>query len=209
MNGCFRSAVGIFIAVPSLLMGLLAAGLIFAEDAALQGIGVFFGGLAFVGLVIAIRRFRSPKATDLADAPGQTPFPGKKTSVKKRSKKKYEDVAWGEPPPTVRQFGFAKSLGVEFSDGMTKRHVSEAIDRALNDQQAPTKVQLDEIAAMHGVLPREISRAEADDVIEFLSGYGFRCPACREDVCCAGDDTCPLCGASLENVRIPVILSKR
>lgn len=193
MNGCFRSAVGIFIAVPSLLMGLIAAGLIFAEDSAFRGIGVFFGGLAFVGLVIAVRRFRrpNPSSTDVADVQPKT-----------------SQYRWGKPPPTHKQIAYAKDLGVKFVDGMTKLSISDAIDDALADRKPATAEQLREIRQMHGVLPREITQLEAEDVIRVLTETVIQCPHCACK-CQAFEAKCSECNKSLAKVKLPIRLKKR
>lgn len=121
----------------------------------------------------------------------------------------YDEFKWGDPAPTTKQYGYARSLGVQLKHGMSRSDVSDAIDYALNDQKPATKSQLREITKMHGILPREVSAAEANDVIEFLSGHTYRCPHCREDVCCADDTSCSLCRKSLREVKIPIVLPKR
>ena len=54
----------------------------------------------------------------------------------------YSDFRFGDPAPTRKQFGYARSLGVRIVDGMTKEEVSIAIDTAL----PPTADDLKEAA---------------------------------------------------------------
>ena len=195
--GCFSSAVAIFIAVPSLLMGLLAAGLIFAGDSPARGFGVFLGALAAVGLGIAVRRLRQAKEhPPVKGKPIHTPIDGAA----------YEQFRWGNPPPTKKQFGYAISLGVELQHGMTK----DSISRAIGDLKPATADQLEMIANLHGKLPRKISETEADDVIAFLSDHDYACPFCGEMILAGNaSECCMMCGNSLKKVRIPIQLPKR
>jgi hypothetical protein len=96
------------------------------------------------------------------------------------------------------------------ADGMTKDFISEEIGRALGHREPATEKQLRTIARLHGVLPRQVTKTEADDVIEFLEDHDFACPFCGETIF-AGDGTgsCIGCGKSLKDVRIPIELPKR
>lgn len=93
-------------------------------------------------------------------------------------------------------------------DGMTKQTLSEAIEEAqerLRQEEPASEDQLGLIAQFHGVLPRQLTHAEADRVIQFLEGYRLPCPFCRHELF-AMDDSCCECGKSLQSMRIPLQL---
>lgn len=120
----------------------------------------------------------------------------------------FDDIKWGTPPPTRNQFAYGTLLGVRMRDGMTKERMSEAIEEArerLREEEPASEDQLKLIAQFHGVLPRELTRTEADRVIQFLEEYQLPCPFCRHEVF-AMDDSCCECGKSLQSMRIPLQL---
>ena len=45
--------------------------------------------------------------------------------------RKYEDFRFGEYPPSKKQFGYARSLGIEIKNGMTNYELSRKIDNAV------------------------------------------------------------------------------
>lgn len=206
MHGCLRRTMGLSIAVLSMLLGIIAVGLIFHGDPSFICIGSFLGILATIGIVFGARRFVPGKmaTTSKTKSEDQAVPPDRKT------KTKFESFRWGEPPPTRRQFGYAVALGVKLSNGMTKDSVSEAIDQVLADREPATAEQLQMISGLRGELPRQISRSEANAVIEFLEDYDWNCPFCGELIF-AGDvsDCCGNCGKNLEKVRVPIELPDR
>jgi hypothetical protein len=126
----------------------------------------------------------------------------------KQSKRKYDDVAFGDPPPSPKQFGYAMSLGVEIKDGMTKWMMRDAIDEAIEHQrdgEPANQEQLREIQKMHGALPRAITRGEARRVIEFLEDHTLPCPFCGIPIS-AFDQSCCACNRSLRRMKIPIAI---
>ncbi len=120
----------------------------------------------------------------------------------------YEDFKWGDPPPSRKQFGYAMHLEAEITDGMTKWMISDAIDEAIEEQRSDepaTKDQLRTIKEFHAVLPRAITRGEANEVIEFLEDHYLPCPFCRIQIC-ATDDQCCACNKKLNRMKIPIKL---
>lgn len=115
----------------------------------------------------------------------------------------YDDFKWGDPPPTTKQFGYTKSLGIQIHDGMTKWTISDEISDATGENEPAEMDQLEIIKEYHGVLPRKITRKEADDIIEFLEDYYLPCPFCNEEIC-AVDDECCACSRKLNKLRIPI-----
>jgi len=86
--------------------------------------------------------------------------------------------------------------------------ISDAIDEAIEQQRSgepATKEQLKTIKEYHGVLPRAVTRGEANDVIEFLEDYYLPCPFCRIEIC-ATDDECCACNKKLRKMKIPIKL---
>ena len=120
---------------------------------------------------------------------------------------RYDDFDFGDPPPTRKQFGYAVSLGVDIEHGTTKHDVSDAIDYAKTGDQPATEDQLATIREYHGVLKRAVTRAEADQAIEFLEDHYMPCPFCRSDIC-ATDDECCACGRKLNKLRLPLKLGE-
>jgi hypothetical protein len=91
---------------------------------------------------------------------------------------------------------------------MTKWTMSDAIDAAIEQQRSgepATKEQLKTIDEHHGVLPRAITRGEANRVIEFLEDHSLPCPFCGVDIA-ASDDVCCACNKSLRRMKIPIKL---
>lgn len=118
----------------------------------------------------------------------------------------FDDVKWGSPPPTRNQFAYGTLLGAQMRNGMTREQMSEAIEEAqerLRKEEAASEDQLKLIAQFHGVLPRQLTHAEADRVIQFLEQHQLPCPFCRNQVF-AMDDSCCECGKSLQSMRIPL-----
>lgn len=109
--------------------------------------------------------------------------------------KKYEDYRWGQPPPSKRQFGYAVSLGVPVKEGMNRFQLSEAIDDVVAAKSPATREQLRAVARLGGILPRKISQAEAEAVLDVLEcDILLECRGCRASVA-PHDLRCSMCGA--------------
>lgn len=166
-------------------------------------VGRLFGGWLGLWFLLGGRRSNQSKArSNTARSGGATP------SRRLEESPRSNETIWGDPPPTAKQVRYARHLGVRMVDGMTKETISEAIDEAIEKSRAhepATREQLREIAAMHGVLPRPITRGEALRVIEVLQETDVNCPFCAGPIC-VDDSKCQLCGRSLRKLKIPIEL---
>ncbi len=172
-------------------------------------LGLAFSAIGFTGgvivTVVSTRRIRSFGTHALL---ADEPEPAQKTpqSVEKKSDIKYEDVEWGIPEPTRKQFEYALSLRVQFYNGMNRWTISEAIDTAIQEIRAcepASQEQLEAIERMHGVLKRAVSWSEAEEIIEYLDDYELPCPHCKIPVF-ATDSACCACGKSLRKMKIMI-----
>jgi len=141
----------------------------------------------------------------------------------------FANLRFGESPPTARQFAYAVALGAKLKDGVTFESISRLIDKAKASDHRPKKVDrpsdeeieiiyhaiaakgptlasmLKTIQDYHGVLPRQVSPEEAQQIIEFLEDHYLPCPFCGIEVR-AIDQECSACGKSLRKMRIPIKL---
>ena len=141
----------------------------------------------------------------------------------------FAGLRFGDDPPTARQFAYAVALGVKLKDGVTFKSISKLIDKAKAAAQRPKKANrpsdeeveviyyallnrgptlasmLKTIEDYHRVLPRKVSREEAQRIIEFLEDHYLPCPFCGIEIC-ATDEECCACGKSLRKMRIPITL---
>ena len=134
-----------------------------------------------------------------------------------------------ERPLTYRQFSYAIDLGI---DPRRKSFfsISDAIDSVLDgdvERNEPlpiqkeyrpfiykvmcnnmhaSKEQLKEIRKLHGKLLRNLSYNEAEEAIDFLRKYTFKCPYCHRKT--ENIEMCFNCGSSLNGVSIPIILNE-
>lgn len=104
-----------------------------------RGLAIVFAVPAVFGVYLALRR--SPRS------------------------RKYEDYRWGNPAPTVRQFGYACSLGVPFRNGLTKGDLSRLLSEA-EQKQPPNEEQLEDAKELGLKVPRGISKGALDDLLE-------------------------------------------
>lgn len=126
-------------------------------------------------------------------------------------KRGYTDFQFGHPPPTMKQFNYAKSIGVAIYDGMSRWMLSDAITETIEEQRGSepaSKEQLQTIKLYHGTLKREINRGEARRIIEFLEEYELPCPRCRVPIL-ATDQACCACNMSLRKLKIPIKLKRK
>jgi len=92
------------------------------------------------------------------------------------------------PPATERQKEYARALGIEFADNVTRREISELLDRAVAAQVEERYQRLDELShreseawqKMREEVLAEIdaedcrlSKAEPSKIVETLSDRGF------------------------------------
>jgi hypothetical protein len=188
----------------SVLLGLFALfGYLISRDTAGRVVAIVLGGVALLLLFFGIRAVRSRGRQDSSARVVAT-----KPSQRRQTGLHYDDFKWGDPPPSRKQFGYAMHLSAELRHGMTRWTVSDAIDEAIERHRSgepATKKQLQTIKEFHGVLPRAVTRGEANQVIEFLEGYSLPCPFCGVEVC-ADDKSCCACNKSLRNMKIPIKL---
>jgi hypothetical protein len=59
------------------------------------------------------------------------------------------------------------------------------------------------MAALHADLPRQVTEAEARQIIDFLNAHIISCPFCKQRIACS-EDICPCCGRGLEDVRVTI-----
>lgn len=188
----------------AVLLGLFALfGYTVSTDTTGRVLAGVFGGTALLLLIFGIRAIRYRGRHDvLASSPTIKPAARPHTGLR------YEDFKWGDPPPSRKQFGYAMHLGADVRHGMTKWMLSRAIDEAIEQQRSDepaTKEQLQTIKNYHGVLPRAVTRGEANRVIEFLENYYLPCPFCGVEVC-PTDDECCACNTKLHKMKIPIEL---
>jgi len=188
----------------AVLLGLFALfGFTVADDTAGRVIAGVLAGVALLLAFIGVRSVRQREQHALAPSPVP-----KSPAARDHTGLRYEDFKWSDPPPSRKQFGYAMSLGAQLRHGMSKWMVSDAIDEAIERQGAgepAAKEQLRTIKKYHGVLPRAVTRGEAQRIIDFLEDYALPCPFCGIQVM-ATDDACCACGRSLRAMRIPIKL---
>jgi len=122
--------------------------------------------------------------------------------------RKYEDYRWGEPPPSKRQFGYAVSLGVRLKDGMNRFQVSDAIDRLIAAKSPATREQLQAIRRLGGTLPREITQAEGEAILDLLERVVLKCRHCRAPVA-IDDQECLACGAKQPRRKFRIAFNRK
>ncbi len=192
----------------ALVTGLMAVGAYFGGTTdATRVVAYVLGALAGLCLIFGLRSKRKParRRKPVKEAVIPPPATPRKQVTTGRT---FEQFKWGDPPPSKKQFGYAASLGVPISDGMTRWSLSTAIDETINEQRSEepaTKEQLLEIRALKGQLPRAITRGEACRVIAVLDDGVFACPHCGGEVF-AMDEECCECEKSLRAMKIPVRL---
>lgn len=79
------------------------------------------------------------------------------------------------------------------------------LEKAEEDQEPAESDQLATIREYHGVLPREITYGEAEEVIEFLFHHTLPCPFCGSKIS-EIDTSYYDCRKSLKQLRIPIKL---
>lgn len=195
---------GLICIAMAVLLGVFALfGYLASDDTSGRVVAGFLGAAALLLFIFGIRARRHGGRDDLVVA-----APATKPSQRPHSGLHYEDFKWGDPPPSRKQFGYAMHLGADVRHGMTKWMLSDAIDEAIEEQrsgEAATKDQLRTIKEYHGVLPRAVTRGEANRVIDFLEDYYLPCPFCGIEVC-ATDDECCACNKKLDRMKIPIKL---
>lgn len=178
-------------------------GYLVSDDTSGRVVAAVLGAVAVLLMIFGMRARRHGGRHDsLVSGPTTKP------SQRPHSGLHYEDFKWGDPPPSRKQFGYAMHLGAEIRHGMTKWMLSDAIDEAIEQQRSgepATKDQLRTIKEYHGVLPRPVTRGEANRVIAFLEDYYLPCPFCGIEVC-ATDDECCACNKKLGRMKIPIKL---
>ena len=142
----------------------------------------------------------------------------------------FAGVCFGKNCPTQNQFSYALHLGVDVNK-KTFSTISTAIDKAKasgrRTQAAPVdpddeevlyeylvsvspagKEYMDEIKEYHADLPREITNAEAENILEFLENLKINCPYCNKilDSTLFSLDSCIYCNKSFKGLKIPVYL---
>ena len=196
--------LGLLCITLAVLLGLFALfGYLVSDDTSGRVIAGVVATMALLLLVLGTRAYRHGRRhVSRPSMPTTEPPKRRHTGLR------YEDFVWGDPPPSRKQFGYAMPLGAEVRDGMTKWMLSDAIDKAIEQQRSDeptTKEQLLTIKKYHGVLPRAVTRGEANRVIEFLEDYYLPCPFCGIEVC-ATDDVCCACNKHLGKLMIPIKL---
>lgn len=78
------------------------------------------------------------------------------------------------------------------------KDVRKQLDEA--DDKPATDDQLQTIAEYHGILPRKVTRDEADEVIEFLEEHTLPCPFCKIEIF-AADEKCCACDRKLDKLK--------
>lgn len=188
----------------AVLLGLFALfGYLMSDDTIGRVVAGVLGAVTLLLLIFGVRAFRHVGRQDSLVSPSAT-----KPTERSHTGLHYDDFKWGYPPPSRKQFGYAMHLGAEVRHGMTKWMLSDAIDAAIEQQRSgepPTKEQLEKIKEYHGVLPRAVTRGEANRVIEFLENYYLPCPFCKVEIA-ATDDVCCACNKSLRKMKIPIKL---
>jgi hypothetical protein len=172
---------------------------------------IVLASVATLILVLGVRVLRVKRSTPHAGRTEPkvvaTPYVAE-SPAQRFGRRKYDEFAFGDPPPSSKQFGYAMHLGIPIEDGMTKWMMSDAIDEAIErqrDHEPAAKEQLQQIQELHGILPRTVTRGEARRVIEFLDNHSLPCPFCGIDVC-AYDRSCCACNRSLKRMRIPIFI---
>jgi len=194
--------IGLLCITLAVLLGLFALiGYVISNDTTGRLVAGVLGSAALLLLIFGIRAARhrgrhvSP-ASRPATKPAERPHTGLH----------YDDFKWGDPPPSRKQFGYAMHLGADVRNSMTKWMLGDAIDEAIEQQRSgepATKEQLQTIKEYHGVLPRAVTRGEANRVIEFLEEYSLACPFCGIEIL-ATDDVCCACNRTLRRMKIPI-----
>lgn len=188
----------------AVLLGLFALfGYLVSEDTGGRVVACVLGGLALLLSILGLLAIRHRKrhltvASSQATKPPVSPHVGLE----------YADFTWGTPPPSLRQFRYAMHVGADIRNGMTKWMMSDVIDEVIEQQRSgepASKDQLQIIKEYHGVLPRAVTRGEANRLIEFLENYSLPCPFCGIEIC-AIDDECCACEKKLARMKIPLKL---
>ena len=186
------------------LLGLFALfGYLVSNDTSGRVVAGVLGAVALLLFIFGIRAFRHGGRHD-----SRVSAPATKPTERPHTGLHYDDFKWGDPPPSRKQFGYAMHLGADIRQGMTKWMLSDAIDQAIEQQRSgepATREQVQTIKEYHGVLPRAVTRGEANRVIEFLEDYYLPCPFCGIEVC-ATDDDCCACNKKLGKMKIPIKL---
>ena len=142
----------------------------------------------------------------------------------------FADVHFGKDCPTENQFSYALHLGINV-DKKTFKSISTAIDKAKasGKQRKPIEVDnededvlyqylvanspassdyMEELKELHADLPRPITNAEAEEIIEFLENHHINCPYCRKqlDSIMFSMESCPFCDGDFRNLKIPIFL---
>lgn len=142
----------------------------------------------------------------------------------------FANVHFGKDCPTENQFSYALHLGINV-DKKTFKSISTAIDKAKasGKQRKPIEVDvedenvlyqylvanspadsnyMEELKELHADLPRPITNAEAEEIIEFLENHHISCPHCRKqlDSIMFSMESCPFCDGSFRNLKIPIFL---
>lgn len=108
-------------------------------------------------------------------------------------------------PPTEEQLEDAKELGLKVPRGISRAALDELLEKTEEDQAPAERDQLATIREYHGVLPRDITYGEAEEVIKFLFDHTLPCPFCRSKIH-AIDTSCLDCGKSLKQLQITIKL---
>jgi hypothetical protein len=81
--------------------------------------------------------------------------------------------------------------------------------RGRRKDRAPmaTAAQMDRILELHGTLPRQVTAAEAADIVTFLESHKLDCPFCGAK-CKASNMVCGNCRKRLDAVRVPITFAR-
>lgn len=171
----------------------------------------------------------SPVSTKKKHVPDPPP-PGPYANIFEKYPKLLK-VKFGADAPTMKQFAYAYSLGVNVN-GQTFTSISKAIDRELAkpiekqkpnyldwddaeelyneiyDRSPADKDQLKELREYHFQCNRRPTKKEAEEIIDKFSDYTIVCPACKEtiEIGFIVGKSCPFCDAKFSEISVPIIL---
>lgn len=142
----------------------------------------------------------------------------------------FENMCFGKDCPTENQFIYALNLGIDINK-KTFSTISAAIDKAKEENKKKKPVLIDdtdedllyeylvskspanddyieEIKEYHADLPRKITNAEAEKIIDFLEKHHINCPYCNKllDSTMFSMESCPFCDKSFKNLKIPIFI---